>query len=61
LRVLGTAAGAVGVVYHAVILHGKTTTSWWPPGDTREYQEDGIDVWPLDRFAAAVADRSLWP
>jgi predicted AAA+ superfamily ATPase len=23
--------------------------------------EDGIDVWPLDRFASAVADRSLWP
>jgi predicted AAA+ superfamily ATPase len=30
-------------------------------GDRPLRTEDGIDVWPLDRFAAAVADRSLWP
>lgn len=23
--------------------------------------EDGIDVWPFDRFSAALASRSLWP
>ena len=23
--------------------------------------EDGIDVWPLNHFTAAVADGSLWP
>ena len=23
--------------------------------------EDTIEIWPLDRFTAAVADRSLWP
>ena len=31
-------------------------------GDHHLRTEDGIDVWPpLDRFAAAVADGSLWP
>jgi uncharacterized protein len=30
-------------------------------GDRHLRTEDGIDVWPLDRFTAAVADRSLWP
>jgi predicted AAA+ superfamily ATPase len=30
-------------------------------GDRQLRTEDGIDVWPLDRFAVAVADRSLWP
>lgn len=30
-------------------------------GDRQLRTEDGIDVWPLDGFAAAVADRSLWP
>jgi predicted AAA+ superfamily ATPase len=30
-------------------------------GDRRLRTEDGIDVWPLDRFTAAVADGSLWP
>jgi hypothetical protein len=30
-------------------------------GDRDLRTDDGIDVWPLDRFAAAVADRSLWP
>ena len=30
-------------------------------GDRHLRTEDGIDVWPLERFAAAVADRSLWP
>jgi uncharacterized protein len=30
-------------------------------GDRRLRTEDGIDVWPLERFAAAVADGSLWP
>jgi predicted AAA+ superfamily ATPase len=30
-------------------------------GDRPLRTEDGIDVWPLDRFAAALADRSLWP
>jgi hypothetical protein len=30
-------------------------------GDRRLKTEDGIDVWPLDRFTAAVADGSLWP
>jgi hypothetical protein len=29
-------------------------------GDRHLRTEDGIDVWPLNRFAAAVADRSLW-
>jgi predicted AAA+ superfamily ATPase len=30
-------------------------------GDRPLSTEDGIDVWPLDRFAAAVAEGSLWP
>ena len=30
-------------------------------GDRQLKTEDGIDVWPFDRFAAAVADGSLWP
>jgi len=30
-------------------------------GDRQLRTEDGIDVWPLDRFVAAVRDRSLWP
>jgi hypothetical protein len=30
-------------------------------GDRHLRAEDGIDVWPLDRFTAAVADGSLWP
>jgi len=30
-------------------------------GDRHLRTEDGIDVWPLNRFAAAVADLSLWP
>ncbi|HWP99524.1 MAG TPA: hypothetical protein VNK92_03550 [Vicinamibacterales bacterium] len=23
--------------------------------------DDGIEIWPFERFTAAVADRSLWP
>ncbi len=30
-------------------------------GDRPLETEDGIEVWPLDRFTAAVADGSLWP
>jgi predicted AAA+ superfamily ATPase len=30
-------------------------------GDRRLTTEDGIEVWPLDRFAEAVAEGSLWP
>ena len=31
------------------------------PGDRHLRTEDGIDVWPLNRLAAAMADRPLWP
>jgi hypothetical protein len=30
-------------------------------GERQLRTEDGIDVWPLDRFTAAAADGSLWP
>lgn len=30
-------------------------------GDRHLRTEDGIDVWPLERFTAAAADHSLWP
>jgi predicted AAA+ superfamily ATPase len=30
-------------------------------GDRQLRTEDGLDVWPLDRFTGAVADGSLWP
>ena len=30
-------------------------------GDRHLRTEDGIDVWPFDRFTAAVAKGSLWP
>jgi predicted AAA+ superfamily ATPase len=30
-------------------------------GDRHLRTEDGIHVWPLEHFAAVVADRSLWP
>jgi uncharacterized protein len=30
-------------------------------GDRELQTEDGIEVWPLERFNAAVADGSLWP
>jgi uncharacterized protein len=30
-------------------------------GDRSLRTEDGIDVWPLERFAAALADGTLWP
>jgi hypothetical protein len=30
-------------------------------GDRHLRTEDGIDVWPLDRFTASLADGSLWP
>jgi len=30
-------------------------------GDRHLRTEDGIDVWPLDRFTTAAADGSLWP
>jgi predicted AAA+ superfamily ATPase len=30
-------------------------------GDRRLKTEDGIEVWPLEAFLAAVADKTLWP
>ena len=55
---------------HVVILHSEMTASWQLRqgkrrilmylGD-RHLKTDGIDVWPLNRFTAAVADGSLWP
>ncbi len=30
-------------------------------GDRRLKTEDGIEIWPLNVFLAAVADRTLWP
>ncbi len=30
-------------------------------GDRPLRTEDGIDVWPLERFLEAVADDALWP
>lgn len=30
-------------------------------GDRQLRTEDGIDVWPLDRFSASAAEGSLWP
>jgi len=30
-------------------------------GDRQLKTEDGIEVWPFDRFTSAVAARSLWP
>lgn len=30
-------------------------------GDRRLKTEDGLEIWPFEHFAAAVADRSLWP
>jgi hypothetical protein len=30
-------------------------------GDRELRTEDGIEVWPLERLNAALADASLWP
>jgi hypothetical protein len=30
-------------------------------GERQLRTEDGMDVWPLDRFTAAAADGSRWP
>jgi hypothetical protein len=30
-------------------------------GERQLRTEDGIDVWPLERFTAAAADGLLWP
>jgi hypothetical protein len=30
-------------------------------GERPLQSEDGIELWPLEHFAAALAGRSLWP
>jgi hypothetical protein len=30
-------------------------------GDRQLKTEDGLEVWPFDRFTLAVAEGSLWP